>query len=56
VSILRAKAGVRASKVVARKLRSELSSGRALVKVILENAYRNDDEVRGSKLTEAAGG
>jgi deoxyribose-phosphate aldolase len=34
----------------------EASVGRALVKVILENAYLNDDEkVRGSKLTEAAG-
>jgi deoxyribose-phosphate aldolase len=34
----------------------EAASGRALVKVILENAYLNDDEkVRGSKLTEMAG-
>ena len=34
----------------------EAAAGKALVKVILENAYLNDDEkVRGSKLTEAAG-
>lgn len=34
----------------------EVAAGRALVKVILENAYLDDDEkVRGSKLTEAAG-
>jgi deoxyribose-phosphate aldolase len=34
----------------------ETASGRALVKVILENAYLDDDEkVRGSKLVEAAG-
>ena len=34
----------------------QASAGRALVKVILENAYLTDDEkVRGSKLTEAAG-
>lgn len=34
----------------------QAAAGKALVKVILENAYLNDDEkVRGSKLTEAAG-
>jgi deoxyribose-phosphate aldolase len=34
----------------------EAAAGKALIKVILENAYLNDDEkVRGSKLTEAAG-
>ena len=34
----------------------ETAAGKALVKVILENAYLNEEQkVRGSKMTEAAG-